>query len=106
MLPFIQSDIHTVQMQVLGGGGGEASRLFPYETSSFIELGKVPVLPKHHDMKTFWGVEVYLHTFLTSELDGGEWSASRPGRFNPRETAPYTHWIWVGWAPEPVWTRW
>jgi len=28
-------------------------------------------------MKTYWGVEVRLHAFLTSELDGGEWSASR-----------------------------
>jgi hypothetical protein len=35
---------------------------------------------------------------LTSALDGSEWSASRPGRFTPRETAPGTHWIggWVG----------
>jgi hypothetical protein len=49
-------------------------------------------------MKRYWGVEVQLHAFLTSELDGGEWSASRPGRFTPRERAPGTHWIggWVG----------
>jgi hypothetical protein len=35
---------------------------------------------------------------LTSALDGGEWSASRPGRFTTREIAPGTHWIgiWVG----------
>jgi hypothetical protein len=35
---------------------------------------------------------------LTSALDGGEWSASRSGRFTPRERAPGTHWIggWVG----------
>jgi hypothetical protein len=35
---------------------------------------------------------------LTSALDGGEWSASRPGRFTPRERAPGIHWIggWVG----------
>jgi len=35
---------------------------------------------------------------LTSALDGGEWSASLPGRFTPRERAPCTHWIggWVG----------
>jgi hypothetical protein len=35
---------------------------------------------------------------LTSALDGGEWSASRPGRFTPRIGAPGTHWIrgWVG----------
>jgi hypothetical protein len=30
---------------------------------------------------------------LTSALDGGEWSASRPDRFNPRERAPGAHWI-------------
>jgi hypothetical protein len=36
--------------------------------------------------------------YLTSALAGGEWSASRPGRFIPRETAPGFHWIggWVG----------
>jgi hypothetical protein len=35
---------------------------------------------------------------LTSALDGGDWPASRPGRFTRRETAPSTHWIggWVG----------
>jgi len=35
---------------------------------------------------------------LTSALDGGEWSASRPGRFTPRERARGTYWIggWVG----------
>jgi hypothetical protein len=53
-------------------------------------------LTKHHAMKMYWGVEVKLHAFLTSALNGGEWSASRPGRFTPRETAPGTHWI-GGW---------
>jgi hypothetical protein len=49
-------------------------------------------------MKAHWGVEVQLTHSLTSALDGGEWSASRPGRFTPRERAPDTHWIggWVG----------
>jgi len=52
-------------------------------------------------------VEVQLHAFLTSALDGGEWSVSGPGRFIRRERAPDTHWIGeAGWAPEPVWTRW
>jgi hypothetical protein len=37
------------------------------------------------------GVEVQLHTFLTSALDGGEWSVSRPGRFIPTERGPGTH---------------
>jgi hypothetical protein len=44
--------------------------------------------------------------FLTSALDGGEWSASHPGRFTP-----CTHWTW-GWvgprakalAPTRNWT--
>jgi hypothetical protein len=36
-------------------------------------------------------MEVYLHHFLTSVLDGGEWLASRPGRFTPGEKPLYTH---------------
>jgi len=32
-------------------------------------------------MKTGGGVQVYLDAFLISTLYGGEWSASRPGRF-------------------------
>jgi hypothetical protein len=49
-------------------------------------------------VKAYWGVDVYLHEFLTSTLDEGEWSASRPGRFIPRERVPRIHWIggWVG----------
>jgi hypothetical protein len=37
-------------------------------------------------------------TFLTSALDGGECSASRPGGFTPGEVVPGTHCIggWVG----------
>jgi hypothetical protein len=38
-----------------------------------------------------------MHVFLTSALVGGEWSASRPGRFTPGESAPVTHWI-EGWV--------
>jgi len=42
-------------------------------------------LIKLHTMKTYGGMEVYPHAFLTSVLDGGEWSASHPGRFIPGE---------------------
>jgi hypothetical protein len=35
--------------------------------------------------------------FLTSVLDGGEWSASRPGCFAPGERVPGTHWT-GGWV--------
>jgi hypothetical protein len=38
---------------------------------------------------------------LTSALDGGEWLASRPGRFTPKGRA-----TGAVWAPEPVWTLW
>jgi len=51
-------------------------------------------LTKHDAMKTYyWGIGVELHAFLTSALDGSEWSASRPGSFTPG-----THWMggWVG----------
>jgi hypothetical protein len=49
-------------------------------------------------MKAYWGVEVKLHSFFDLGTRWGEWSASRPGRFTPRERAPGTHWIggWVG----------
>jgi hypothetical protein len=49
-------------------------------------------------MKACSRVEVELHAFLTSALYGGEWSASRTGRFTPRESTPDTRWIggWVG----------
>jgi hypothetical protein len=48
-------------------------------------------------MKAYGGSDVWSHVFLTSTLDGGEWSASRPGHFPPREMTPGTHWIgsWV-----------
>jgi len=61
--------------------------------------GKVPVLnqaPRHEGVLGEWR---YASTHsLTSALDGGEWSASRLGRFTPRERAPCTLWIgsWVG----------
>jgi hypothetical protein len=50
-------------------------------------------------MKTYGGVDVYIHVFLTSVLFGGEWSDSCPGRFTPGERAPVTHWIWSWMGP-------
>jgi hypothetical protein len=38
-------------------------------------------------MKTYWGVEIQLHAFLTSALDESEWLASRLGRFTLGERA-------------------
>jgi hypothetical protein len=60
----------------------------------------VPVIvtgvPRHEGIMGEWR---YISTHsLTSALDGGEWSSSRPGHFTPRERAPGTNWIggWVG----------
>jgi hypothetical protein len=44
-------------------------------------------------MKAYGEVDVQIHIFLV----GGEWSASRAGRFTPGERAPGTHWI-GGWV--------
>jgi hypothetical protein len=41
------------------------------------------------------------YSFLISALDGGEWSASRPGRALP----PVPIVQEAGWASEPVWTQ-
>jgi hypothetical protein len=48
-------------------------------------------------MKAYCGVDVYVHVFLTSALDGGEWSDSHPSRSIIGERAPSTHWVgcWV-----------
>jgi hypothetical protein len=46
------------------------------------------------------------YSFLTSALDGGEWSASHPGRaLPPGKGPPVTTGQEAGWAPEPVWTQ-
>jgi hypothetical protein len=52
-------------------------------------------------MNAYGGVDVQSHILLTSALAGGEWSASRPGRFTPGERAPSTHWI-GGWVDPRV----
>jgi hypothetical protein len=46
------------------------------------------------------------YSFTTSALDGGEWSASRPGRALPPGKGPSVHIVQeAGWASEPVWTQ-
>jgi hypothetical protein len=48
-------------------------------------------------MKAYRGADVEIHIFLTSALVGGEWSASRPGRFTSEGRAPGIHCI-GGWV--------
>jgi hypothetical protein len=43
-------------------------------------------------MIAYGGVDVQINIFMTLALAGGEWSASRPGRFTPA-----SHWI-GGWV--------
>jgi hypothetical protein len=49
-------------------------------------------------MKTYGGVDVQLNAFITSAVNGGEWSVSRPGILTAGERAPYSICIggWVG----------
>jgi hypothetical protein len=53
-------------------------------------------VPRHEGVLGEWRYSS-THT-LASALDGGEWSASRSGRFTPRERTHCTHCIggWVG----------
>jgi hypothetical protein len=46
-------------------------------------------------------IEVQLCTSLTSALDGGGWSTTRPGRFSTRIEPRYL-WQKSGWAPVPI----
>ena len=43
---------------------------------------KSNVIPTH-TIKAYRGLGVYLHSFLISALDGGQWPASCRGRFTP-----------------------
>jgi hypothetical protein len=59
-----------------------------------------------HAMEARGGKEYSSYSFTTSALDGGEWSASRPGRALPPEKGPPVRIVQeAGWAPEPVWTQ-
>lgn len=42
-------------------------------------------------MKAYCGMEIGIHTFLTSALERGEWSASLSGRLTLWEGAPGAH---------------
>jgi hypothetical protein len=53
------------------------------------------------------GERIYsFYSFTNSALDGGEWSAPRPGRALPPREGPLVHIAQeAGWAPEPDWTQ-
>jgi hypothetical protein len=46
------------------------------------------------------------YSFMTPALDGGKWSASRPGRALPPGKGPPVPIVQEAeWAPKPVWTQ-
>jgi hypothetical protein len=54
----------------------------------------------------WWERRYSSYSFTTSALDGGEWSALRPGRaLTPGERTPVPIVQEAGWVPEPVWTQ-
>ena len=53
-------------------------------------------------MRPIGGVEVQLYPFMTTALEGGEGSVSRPGHFTPgKDPVPIVQ--EAGWAPGMVW---
>jgi hypothetical protein len=65
---------------------------------SKIKLNLSLCLTKPHAMKTYGGVEMYFHAFLTSALGIGDWSASHTSRFTLGKRTSSTHCVggWVG----------
>jgi hypothetical protein len=59
----------------------------------------------HHDMNTYEGMEVWLHVFLTSASNGGEWLMSHPVlplRKKPHGTHCIGEWVRPRTSPDMV----
>jgi hypothetical protein len=56
---------------------------------------KAKVVPLH-TMQAYRGSSVWLDSFLTTVLDGGEWLTSRPGHFNRGGKKKHFVRGWVG----------
>jgi hypothetical protein len=61
---------------------------------------------KPYATKTYGGVSVQIHNFLTSALVGGGWTASLHGHSIPGERAPIPTAEEAGLTPERIWTLW
>jgi hypothetical protein len=57
-------------------------------------------------MKTYGKSKGIALPFLTTKLDGGDWSAAGPCFFTPGQTFSDTIGKEAGWSEEPVWTQW
>jgi len=58
----------------------------------------------HEGIQRDW--KYYLHSFLSSTLDGGERSALSPEFFIPLEGVSVLSELEGGWAPESMWAFW
>jgi len=58
------------------------SEIFSAGRPICLEVKQIKVVGLH-DMKAYGRMKIWVKPFLTSELDWGEWSASRAGRFTP-----------------------
>jgi hypothetical protein len=67
-------------------------------TLSTSQVKSVPL----HDMKVYRRAELWLHSFLTSALDGGEWPPHTPDALPLGKEHPVPIERETGWAPEPV----
>jgi hypothetical protein len=74
-------------LQSRSGRGGEEknSQLLPGLEPPIIQpvAQRCPLFNNALRYEDIVGVELQLHTFLTSEVDGIRWSVSLSGRFNP-----------------------
>jgi hypothetical protein len=67
---------------------------------------KIKAVPLHAMEALVGGRRYSFYSFTTSALDGGEWSASRPGHaLPPGKGPPVLIGQEAGWASEPVWTQ-
>ena len=55
-----------------------------------------------HAVKAYGGTEIWLHSFVTSSLRAGGWSALRPDPLYPVGNNTVTVEQEAGWAPELV----
>jgi hypothetical protein len=78
----------------------------PCVTNTVLKEPKAKAIPLHAT-EALGGERRYSsYSFPTSALDGGEWSASRPGRaLAPGIGPPVPIVQEAGRAPEPVWTQ-
>jgi hypothetical protein len=79
----------------------------PNAVSLEIWMCKVNVKQSHNTSMKAQGERMHSsYSFTTWALDGGEWSASRPGSSLPPGKGPTVPIVQeAGWAPEPIWTQ-